>query len=234
MNKQHRYVGLAVLAGGMGMLAAATPAQPVQDARGSVDQIGASQPVGMDQVKPAVPAPVRQVSSVTERAPTSLQLTAERGSGPGSQQLTQGARTAQPSQALSTPKEGRTGTVERVAGDDRCDPAAPAKTRSANCVAVIETRAAEFSPRAAPPLSPEQRIIMDQQLRERTSGMASAVRRLANNGEDAQSPDAQGLASVVLREPVDPKREQPTDPAAAAASGQILAIVNAIIDRPVP
>ena len=161
-------------------------------------------------------------------------MTTERGSGPGSQQLTKGARTAQPSQALSTPGEGRTGAVDRVAGDDRCDPAAQAKSRPANCVAVIETRAAEFSPRAATPLSPEQRIIMDQQLRERSIGMASAVRRLANNGEDAQSANAQGLASVVLRKPVDPKRDQPTDPAAAATSGQILAIVNAIIDRPVP
>lgn len=234
MKKKHRKVGLVALAGGIGMLAAATPAQAAQDGRGSVDQIGASQPVGMDQVKQAVHAPVRQVSPVTERAPTSLQLTTERGSGPGSQQLTKSARTAQPSQALSTPKEGRTGAVERVAGDDRCDPAAQAKVRSANCVAVIETRAAEFSPRAAAPLSPEQRIVMDQQLRERSSGTASAVRRLARNGEDAQSPDAQGLASVVLREPINPKRDQPPDPAAAAASSEVFAIVNAIIDRPAP
>jgi hypothetical protein len=98
---------------------------------------------------------------------------------------------------------------------------------------VIETRAAEFSRRDPTPLSPEQRIIAEQQLRERTGKFGGAGRRLAVNGSDAESMEAQGVASVVLRAPpAEPKRDKPEqDPAAAE---QLNAIVNAIVNRPSP
>jgi hypothetical protein len=82
-------------------------------------------------------------------------------------------------------------------------------------------------------LSPEQRIIAEQQLRERTGKFGGAARRLAVNGSDAESMEAQGVASVVLRAPpAEPKRDKPEqDPAAAE---QLNAIVNAIVNRPSP
>jgi hypothetical protein len=228
---------LTIAALALGSAGAAAAQDPL--ARGSVDQIGSPQPVGMQQVertatsRNAAAAPEPQLSSVVESVTPSLQLTRERGSGAASPQLTRGPRTAQPSQALSTPAEGRTGSVERVAGSDRCDPAATDRARPAKCAAVIETRAAEYTRREPAPLSPEQRIIVEQQARERSGSFSSAARRLAANGDDARSIEAQGVASLVLgAPPVEPKRERPAeDP---AATEQLNAIVNAIINQPAP
>ena len=226
---------LTIAALGLGTAGAAAAQDPL--ARGAVDQIGSPQPVGMQQVGrramsgDAASAPAPQLSSVAESVTPALQLTRERGSGPASQQLTRGPRTAQPSQALSTPAEGRTGTVERVAGSDRCDPAAAQPAKPAKCAAVIETRAAEFTRRAPAPLSPEQRIIVEQQARERSVSFSSAARRLAVNADDARSIEAQGVASLVLGAPSpEPRRETPVeDP---AASEQFNALVNAIVNQP--
>jgi len=228
---------------GIALGAAPAPAHG-QSSRGSVDQVGSPQPVGMQQVaaRPvagetaiARPGALRspQLSSVAESGAPALQLTRERGSGPASQQLTTGARTAQPSQPLSKPEDGRTGTVERVAGSDRCDPGAD-RPRAAKCAQVIETRAAEFARRDPTALSPEQRIIIEQQLRERGGSFGGAARRLAANGDDARSLESQGVASVVLRTPpAEPGPAKPdVDPAASEA---MTALVNAIVNpQPAP
>ena len=208
-----RFVMIAALGAGASGAAVAQ----AQSSRGTVDQIGSPQPVGMQQVS----------NRTAASASPALQLTSERGSGPVSPQLTKGAPTAQPSQPLSVPRDGRTSAVERVAGSDRCDPAKADRPRAA-CAQVIETRAADFARKEPPPLSPEQRIIIEQQLRERNVG--GAARRLAAQGDDAQSMEAQGVASIVLRATVEPKRDKPEqDP---AATEQINAIVNAIVNQP--
>jgi hypothetical protein len=232
-----------ILAGGLGAVAfRALPAQA--QSRGSVDQIGMSQPVGMQQVSrppaAATGSPAKrqngssspQVSSVSESSSPTRQLTGERGSGPASEQLTKGARSAEPSQPLSAPKDGRTATIERVAGSDRCDPKAEG-SRSAKCAAVIENRAAEFARRERAPLSPEQRIIIEQQARERSGSFSDAARRLAVSGDDTESIEAQGVASIVLGAPA-PKSRNETPAQDPAAADQLDAIVNAIINQPRP
>lgn len=206
---------------------------------GGVEQVGRPQPVGMDQVaRPAGATPARasklvapQVSEKRDRDPPARQLTSERGAG-AARQLSDGRRSAQPSQALSLPSDGRTAAVDRIAGSDRCDPASRDRARP-RCANVIETRAAEFARPDPTPLSPEQRIIMEQQQRERSATIGGAARRLANNGEDSRSIEAQGVASVVLAAP--PTQPGPVKPGAdPAASEQLNALVNAIINRPQP
>ncbi len=211
----------------------AAPAAQAQSSRGTVDQIGSSQPVGILQLsRGSVHMPSPQLSSSAESASPARQLTAERGSGPAAQQLTRLPRSAQPSIPLSRPEDGRTAAVERVAGSDRCDPAKNV-SRTAKCAHVIENRAGEFTRRDTTPLSPEQRIVMEQQLRERSAGLSSAARRLAANGDDAWSMEAQGVASVVLGAPSgEPKRDKSDDD--PAASEQMKAIVNAIVNQPAP
>ena len=202
--------------------ASGAAAAQAQSSRGAVDQIGSPQPVGMQQVS----------GRAATSASPALQLTSERGSGPASPQLTKDARSAQPSQPLSEPRDGRTSAVERVAGSDRCDPAKTDRPRAA-CAQVIETRAAEFARKDPTPLSPEQRIIVEQQARERSGSFAEAARRLATNGDDTRSMDAQGLASVVLSAPpAELKRDKPdADP---AETEQLNAIINAIVTQTTP
>jgi hypothetical protein len=203
--------------------------------RGSVEQIGAPQPVGIQQVAGRSPDPAStssQVASGAESVAPARQLTSERGAGPAAVQLSTGPRSAQGSIALSSRADGRTSAVERVAGSDRCDPAAR-RGKSEKCAAVIENRSAEFARREAPELSPEQRIIVDQQLRERPPGIGEAARRLAASGNDAQSMEAQGVASVVLAPPPPvPETGLPKDD--PTATPQMQAIINAIIGRAGP
>ena len=237
-EQQVQLVTPLVMMAALGLGAAAAPAHG-QSSRGSVDQIGSPQPVGMQQVaaRPvaretavARPGALRspQLSSIAESGAPALQLTRERGSGPASQQLTTGAPTAQPSQALSRPEDGRTGSVERVAGSDRCDPEAD-RPRIAKCAQVIETRAAEFTRRDPTPLSPEQRILVEQQAREHAGSFGGAARRLAANGDDSRTLEAQGVASLVLRAPQ--AEAKPVKPASdPAASEAMTAIVNAIVN----
>jgi hypothetical protein len=204
------------------LAAGAAPAALAQAQRGSVEQVGSWQPVGMQQVAG------RQPGAVADSAAPALQLTGERDARNAAPQLTSGPRSAQPSQPLSRPEDGRTGSVERVAGSDRCDPTAE-RPRAAACAQVIETRAAEFTRRDPTPLSPEQRITVEQRAREQGGGFGEAARRLAANGDDSNSLEAQGVASVVLRAPpAEPRPVKPDpDPAASAA---MTAIVNAIVN----
>ena len=182
------------------------PAQLQVAPHSAADRSTASNVDSGNRADPAVP-----VAQLTERR--------DRRSAP---QLYQGERTAQPSDPLSTPSQGRTSAVVRVEGVDACDPAQRADRRNApGCARVIETRSAEFAPPAPTPLSPEQRLLIEG----RTRGLDAergAVRRLANSGAANGMAD-QAIASVVLEgaAPTDPVGEpenpaQNLDPAVAA------------------
>jgi hypothetical protein len=213
-----------------------TPATAVAQANGSVDQIGAPQAVGMQQVGPrqgtAGAARAMPQLSAAREGGLPVQLTSERGSARAAEQLTRGARSAQPSQALSQPRDGRSTAVERLAGDDRCDPGT-GRARPARCAQAIETRAAEFAPEQASVLSPEQSIIAEQQARERAGNFSNAARRLAVSGVDAKSLEAQGVASVALGGPAEEARPTPARPG-AAPSQEVMSIINAIVNAPAP
>ena len=209
---------------------AAAPAT-AQDPRGTMEQVGGSSKGPVAQISSGskqLDAPVRSEPRTTGSSP---QLTREPASArsPG-QQLYTGGRTAQPSDPLSRPSEGRTGAVARVEGKDRCDPAhEQAAGRSAACASVIETRSAEFKAPEPAPLSPEQRLLVDQRLREGSVTTRTAAKRLAETGDDAESMQSQSVASVVLRTPPGEAGDRrPGDPT-EGLSQETIAVINAIV-----
>lgn len=183
----------------------------------AVEQIGSSDADAVEQISDGSTAIIAPTGSehrqtVTSRRPTqaertpdAAQLTAETGLTRSSPQVSTGGRSSVASTPLSRPSEGRTAAaVDRLTGVDRCDP--PHRDASAikACVLVIEKRAAEFTPREASPLSPEQRILMEQQRRSDASDSKGAARRLANSGTGSDLPELQGIAALVLQAPPEP------------------------------
>jgi hypothetical protein len=162
-------------------------------------------------------------------APPPTQLSTGPRSAASSPQLASGKPSAQSPTPLSTVDDGRTAAVDRVGGEDRCDPERDGK-KAKNCAQVIENRAAEFRRSEAPTLSPEQRILIGDASVERL-GVDDAARRLAISGDDADSIDAQGVAFIVLRRPPEPPKKK-EDPAAAQAEEAAAAIANSILNPP--
>jgi hypothetical protein len=142
-----------------------------------------------------------QLSSGRQSVPSGTQISPDLPSAQPLRQLYQGGRSAQPPEALSTPSQGRMGTVARVDGDDRCDSALPIERRDPACARVIENRASQFSRPERPTLSPEQRIIAERRLREAPPSIEAAARRLAHDPNDTESEGAQAVAAIVLPAP---------------------------------
>jgi hypothetical protein len=127
---------------------------------------------------------------------------------------------------LSSRSEGRPKPTERIGGSDRCDPQDGSKAGEAKCANVIEKRAADFKGPQAPELSPEEKLLLEQDELER-KGYEAAARRLATTGDDTESLESQGVAFVALRPPTQedkerPEEQKPTDAAAAAVLNAIL------------
>lgn len=225
--------GMAILT-----LACAATAAGAQPARSDIDQLGAQgeSPIAQissgsrDLIRPprvvSDPSPPSQLSVADDAVPAPPQLTDERGAKPH-RQLAPRGRTAAASEALSQPAEGRTGAIAKVEGEDRCDPAEEGADRRV-CARVIETRAAEF---ARPPqgvLSAEQRLLIDQQLREGPADTRTAARRLGQTGFDPDSLEEQGIASVAIRgnAPTAPPDREDDATAIDPAVQAILGILN--------
>jgi hypothetical protein len=192
--------------------------QPVEQVGDRSAPTGAIQQVGG---APARHSP--QLTADTESKRSVAQVAPEAPDRQGAVQLYQGSRTAQPLEALSSPREGRTADVVRVAGRDRCDPAEEDGPRAGACTIVIESRAAEFEPPAAPALSPEERLLVTQH--QEVLSIKSAARQLAGREPEADSLPAQGVASQVLSRPPDSRPKE----TAAPRSAEVAAIVNAIV-----
>ena len=155
-----------------------------QDAANAVEQVG--------QRSRDITAPPR-----TDAGPPPPQLTA-----PGE---TRGDRSARAPESSSRPADGRTGVVARVEGRDRCD-AAEAEEQAANCDRVIETRSAEFVRPDPTILSPEQRLLVEQRLREPVMTRRTVARQVGTGDPQADDDATQEVASFVQR---------PTTPAPA-------------------
>lgn len=231
-------IGLAMFALASAPLAAQTmPDQaerrdPVGD-NASIDQISTGSRTIPHQPRRTVsPAPPSQISRTGDTAPAA-QLTGERGTRP-QRQLNSSGRTAAAPEALSRPADGRTGTVVRVEGQDRCDPA-EADSNDRVCQRVIETRAAEFARPAQGVLSAEQRLLIDQQLREQPANSRTAVRRLGEAGGDPESIEEQGVASIALKPPNAPSRPDPSEnPERPELDPAVQAILGIIGVQPPP
>ncbi|MCC2981017.1 hypothetical protein [Sphingomonas sp. IC4-52] len=152
----------------------------------------------VDQLSPTdAPVAAMQITSGAEGRPSPAQLAPPRAPV-ATPQVSSGPRSASAPQGPSTARDGRSVATAAVGGQDRCDrtPDAPGSAVPV-CAAPIETRAADFRPPAPAPLSPEQRLLIDQQLREAPADLRSAARRLGE-GDIVQGSEDQGVAALVL------------------------------------
>lgn len=167
----------------------------------------------------------KQLSKTSESSVREKQLTSTKASQSAPRQVGPAIRNALPPQPLSVPSQGRTAAVEHVKGSDRCDPALPARQQPPACADVIEGRAAEFARPEPVELSPEQRLLLEQELQGAGENVADATRRLATSGQP-DSAEAMGIASIVLDRQVTARKpdENPADDAAAKAIIDFLAV----------
>lgn len=173
--------------------------------------------------------PVPQVSVPGTFRQAMPQVTSERRGAAAPAQLSRGG-TAEASAALSRPSDGRSGAVAPIGGHDRCDRAS-GQARARDCPNVIENRSAEFARPNPLTLSPEQRLLVDQRLREaNTVSPRTPVIRPGDVTEaDPDAPQGQVVASIV-RDQVRPDDAKspvgtlPTDDPAGVA-----AVIDAIV-----
>jgi len=197
-----------LLAGGAAWLLAAQANAQVQIAPASELEARA---VPIDQITtgtreiPASASSDRSLSTTTfqvtveaGRLRPAPQLATERPAATGSAQLYTGRRSAEPSEALSSPRDGRRVAVTRIEGHDRCDPSAQASPAANRvCATVIESRAGDYAKPDPTELSPEQRLLVDQRTRSAVAS-GDASRRTGDAIAEPDSVEAQGIASAAL------------------------------------
>jgi hypothetical protein len=201
---------------------------------------GASQAQSIEQISPAPASadmPLNppesgasvesapQLSSGAESAPAAAQVNRERRSARAPDQLSKGPRTAQSSQPLSDRADGRPEGVQRLAGTDACDPARRHLPKS-QCARIIENRSSEFARRDPTALSPEQRLLLEQQIGREALDPVSGARRLATTGAADESLAAMGVAAVVMGNKDDPPEKSKQDEDVAKAAEVVGAILN--------
>jgi hypothetical protein len=190
-----------------------------------------AQPMSIDvaSIPPAAQAEApTQISASTDSTTSESQLTSARASHQEPRQLSTGPRDAQAPQSLSRPADGRTAAVERVVGTDRCDPAMPNEKPSDTCRKVIETRADDYARPKPTELSPEQRLLLDQQYGPGAADIAEATNRLATSGQAGNSTASQGIASIVLQQSA-PQSQEPQkkdDPTTDASVQAVIQMLN--------
>jgi hypothetical protein len=164
----------------------------------------------------------RQLSGVDDSRPHQRQLTTVEESDEQTAQISSEPRSVQAPEPLSTPEQGRTAAIAPVEGKDRCDAANPKDSKLPECRHVIETRSAEFTRPSPTELSPEQKLLIDQQLLARESNLSTVTRRLADTG-DPNSIEAMGVASVALTQ------NRPDEPKKPEQDAQTEAAIQAIV-----
>lgn len=145
------------------------------------------------------------------------------------QQLAPKGATAAPPPALSQPSQGRDTRAAALKGRDRCSEEENALETEV-CARVIETRSAEFPVPDHEPLSPEQRLLANQNLLDTAPlDLNNAARRLSSGRED-ETLAGLAVANLALGKPVivDTKKE---DEAKAQAPSAIDALVAAIVQQ---
>ncbi|WP_375402181.1 hypothetical protein [uncultured Sphingomonas sp.] len=160
------------------------------------EDVGVSQLVEPSGATRSVP----QVGTPERGGPASAQLTAEPRSTRVGGQLSTGAASAREPTAISRPIDGRVGgagTVARVEGADRCAPDATGD-RPDVCDSVIETRSAQFARPERPTFSPEQRLLVDQRVREAPLLRGARDRRFDPRATDPDRADDQAIAAMAL------------------------------------
>lgn len=180
-------------------------AEPVQQIAPPRSAVPAAQTGDRSLAVPALPA------RSSEPLP---QVAAREGARP-SAQLTPRGRTAAAPPPLSLPADSRPQAAVALTGKDRCDPQDSRAGQIEQCQRILELRAGEFSTREAPTLSAEQRILIEQQNRERRLPLQRSMQAgLTKEPDDANERANQELAAVVFGSPV----SQPAVPEPEAAT----------------
>jgi hypothetical protein len=230
-----RLAAAALLAGASTPLAAQAQGDPVRlddfaVARQSRDTLQVDQlPRDEGQTTEAAPPVDRKVTAEEPVAPAAARLPqlSAKGQSPQQTQISKpGGAPDESAAAVSSTAQSRPQGVARLGGRDRCDPQL-AEAERERCQRILELRAQEFNAPAAPELSPEQKLLAEQQTDEEGAGRSTVTRlRLASRDDpDANLPSNQELAALYLGKQAPPAPQQPpeeTTPEGDAALAQIL------------
>lgn len=233
----HAFALMQLPALAFALMAGNAPAQVRSDADaritppgGQVDAVPAADQGRTSQISASGDArdPVDQVQARRPRGTAAGQVTKERASTNGSPQLGRADRSTQGAGAVSRRSDGRPTGSAPLGGSDRCDPATARPSTAVACDRVIETRSAEFARTPAPPLSPEQRLLLDRDRME-AGGVRSAIQRVGRNDIDSNASETQALASITLGQPPSEPQSDPTTQGAPTESAvdAIIQIINA-------
>jgi hypothetical protein len=128
---------------------------------------------------------------------------------------------------LSQPSQGRDTRAAALKGNDRCDNIDEA-TATDVCARVIETRSAEFPIPDREPLSPEQRLLADQNVLDTSPLDAIAAARRLATGRPDDTAIALAVADLALIRPSgsdDKKEEKAKDQSPSATDALVAAII---------
>jgi hypothetical protein len=149
---------------------------------------------------------------------------ADNGPPVAADQISTGSATVAAPGEASTPRQGRVGlTARAIGGRDRCVDDA---RRTADCENTVERRSAEFAQPQPPPLTAEQRLLIQLQTGE------DAEHRLQRGqpGQPGQSQAADALAGALAQPPpAEPPPGPVVDPAVLDAVGAAMGITVNVI-----
>lgn len=173
--------------------------------------------------------PIAQISARSTARQTISQASSERRSASAPTQLSRGG-TAEASTPLSRPSDGRKGTMSPIGGHDRCDPARGAALPP-DCARVIENRSAEFARPNPLTLSPEQRLLVDQRLRDaNTPNQRTPLVRPGDvTDADPEAPEGQAVAAIVRNQVRPDDAKSPVDSLPTNDPAGVAAVIDAIV-----
>ncbi len=181
----------------------------------------------------------RSVATAQPRPPSGAQDVAQvaprNNSAPLRQVGTAGDRSPVAGPALSRREEGWPTGAERLAGADRCDPQAQDAQERAQCLRILELRAAEFSATEAPRLSAEQELLARQAMKSGTSLATDfMVDRADKSLFDADERNSQELGFLAFNQPPAPSEMPTEEEAGNAALGEAIKGVLVLMGLPNP
>ena len=231
-----RAAGLALV-----LLLAAAPAAGQDRAR--LDDFAlppSEQAVAIDQLPTVEAAPAEQPRdrslAVPQPAPAPrapLDQLAEPGEATAPSQLTARAasRRLAPA-AVSSAADSRPAPAGPIGGADRCDPQALEGQDRAECLRILELRAAEFNATEAPRMSAEEKLLADQRRRD-DEARPSAARRVslaAADDPDADLVTNQEIAAIYLeRDGAPPPDRSAPPPGPALPPGDLTDALQAVL-----
>ncbi|KHK93339.1 hypothetical protein [Novosphingobium malaysiense] len=134
---------------------------------------------------------------------------------------------------ISGRKDSKPEPVSPVAGHDACDPQARTAQSDAQCQRILELRSDEFHATEAPRLSAEQKLLAQQELRERKVSASAKQSDLLTI--DPDDPTAQQLAATALQHVgSSDTRTDPAEPASPVPQSLQEVLQSLIVDVPPP